>query len=179
MTAEREEAWLVPGARKDRQTVTPAWSPSAQPLIAGVAVKEVANVPKEGGYLTEIVRAEWLGANPKIDQIFQTVLEPGVVSAWHAHGQTTDRLFVSQGLARIVLYDARPASATRGLVNHFQCGTIRPTLLTIPPRVWHGVQNVSSTPMLLLNIVDTAYSYADPDHWRVPWDSPEIPYRFG
>jgi len=178
MTGEGADAWLVPGARKDRQTVTPSWSPS-QNLIAGVTVREVANVPKQGGYLTEVARAEWLGANPRVDQIFQTVLEPGVVSAWHAHAHTTARLFVSQGLARIVLYDARPDSATLGLVNEMQFGTIRPALVTIPPKVWHGVQNVSSVPMVLLNIVDTAYSYADPDHWRVPQDCPEIPFQFG
>lgn len=176
--AEGGGAWLIPGAVKDRQTVTPQWSPCSQELIAGVAIREVANVPKKGGYLTECLRAEWLGDNVKIDQIFQTVMEPGFVSAWHAHAHTTDRLFVSQGLARIVLYDGRRDSPTLGLVNEMQFGTIRPALLTIPPQVWHGVQNVSSGPMLLLNIVDSAYSYSDPDHWRLPETCPEIPYRF-
>jgi len=178
MTGEGANAWLIPGARQDRQTITPQWSPSSQNLIAGVTVKEVAHVPKQGGYLTEIMRAEWLGANTTIDQVFQTVMAPGFVSAWHGHAHTTDRLFVTQGLARIVLYDARPDSATRGLLNEMQFGTIRPALVTIPPQVWHGVQNVSSLPMVLLNIVDSAYSYAAPDHWRVPQDCPEIPFRF-
>ena len=177
--AEGAGEWLIPGAVKDRQTVTAQWSPCAQELIAGVAIREVANVPKKGGYLTEVLRAEWLGDNIKIDQIFQTVMEPGFVSAWHAHAHTTDRLFVSQGLGRIVLYDSRPDSPTQGLVNEMQFGTIRPALLTIPPRVWHGVQNVSSGPMLLLNIVDSAYDYADPDHWRLPENCPDIPFRFG
>jgi dTDP-4-dehydrorhamnose 3,5-epimerase len=142
-------------------------------------VKEVANVPKKGGYLTEITRAEWLGANTNIEQIFQTVMVPGSISAWHAHARTTDRLFVSHGLARLVLYDARAGSTTYGLLNQMQFGTIRPALVCIPPQVWHGVQNVSSGATILLNIVDFAYSYSDPDHWRVPEDSPEIPYKFG
>jgi dTDP-4-dehydrorhamnose 3,5-epimerase len=178
MRGEEANAWLIPGAVKDRQTVTAQWSPCSQALIAGVTVKEITNVPKMGGYLSEIVRAEWLGANTKIDQVFQTVVEPGSISAWHAHAHTTDRLFVSQGLARIVLYDTRPDSPTLGLVNEMQFGTIRPALVCVPPQVWHGVQNVGSSQMVLLNIVDSAYCYSDPDHWRLPEDCPDIPFKF-
>jgi len=32
------------------------------------------------------------------------------------------------------------------------------------------------TPSILVNLVDAAYSYDDPDHWRLPPDTPEIPY---
>jgi hypothetical protein len=38
MTGEGANAWLIPGARQDRQTITPQWSPSSQNLIAGVTV---------------------------------------------------------------------------------------------------------------------------------------------
>jgi glycosyltransferase involved in cell wall biosynthesis len=31
---------------------------------------------------------------------------------------------------------------------------------------------------VLLNLVDNAYRYEDPDHWRLPPDSPQVPYRF-
>ena len=169
--------WLLEGATKDRQTITPRWVPSAQTLIDGVEVHEVLNVPKSNGYLTEIFRAEWLG-NPAIDQVFQVVLEPGALSAWHTHAVTTDRLFVSSGIVRIALYDGREGSPTHGLVNEFRFGTIRPALLVVPPRVWHGVENIGSSHAFVLNIVDRAYDYEDPDHWRVPADSDQIPFRF-
>jgi dTDP-4-dehydrorhamnose 3,5-epimerase len=44
--------------------------------------------------------------------------------------------------------------------------------------VWHGIQNLRQSPAVVLNLVDQAYSYEDPDHWRLPWDSPQIPFRF-
>jgi dTDP-4-dehydrorhamnose 3,5-epimerase len=106
------------------------------------------------------------------------VLEPGAISAWHAHAHTTDRLFVSHGLMRIILYDARIGSPTHGVLNQMRFGTIRPALVCVPPQIWHGVQNVSSGAAILLNIVDVAYSYSDPDHWRVPEDCSDIPFRF-
>ena len=86
--------------------------------------------------------------------------------------------FVSYGRARVVLYDGREDSPTHGVVNEFRFGTIRPAMIHIPPRVWHGVQNVGDEVAILVNIVDRAYDYEDPDHWRVPADSPEIPFRF-
>jgi dTDP-4-dehydrorhamnose 3,5-epimerase len=44
--------------------------------------------------------------------------------------------------------------------------------------VWHGVQNVHPGPSSVLNLVDRAYRYEAPDHWRLPPDTAEIPYRF-
>jgi dTDP-4-dehydrorhamnose 3,5-epimerase len=177
-TEERmAESWLLEGAVKDVQTITARWTPAAQTLIDGVDVHEVLNIPKGNGYLTEVFRREWV-RTPEVDQVFQVVLEPAAISAWHTHANTTDRIFVSYGIVRIVLYDAREHSPTRGTVNEFRFGTIRPALLSIPPRVWHGVQNISAAPAIVLNLVDRAYAYDDPDHWRIPHDSAEIPFAW-
>lgn len=172
------DTWRLAGAVKDRQTITARWTPSAQQLIDGVTIREVLNVPKANGYLTEMYRGDWAESSGGIDQVFQVALDPGAISAWHAHADTIDRLFVSYGRARVVLYDGREDSPTHGVVNEFRFGTIRPAMIHIPPRVWHGVENVGEQVAILVNIVDRAYDYEDPDHWRVPADSPEIPFRF-
>ena len=31
---------------------------------------------------------------------------------------------------------------------------------------------------MLINVVSEAYSYTEPDHWRLPPDAAEIPDRF-
>src|SRR5437016_2217812 len=51
-----------------------------------------------------------------------------------------------------------------------------PCLVMIPPGIWHGLQCLGNTDALLLNCPTEAYNYADPDHYRLPWDTPEIPY---
>lgn len=170
--------WLLPGAVRDPQTITAEWNPTGLRLIDGVRLREVRNVPKGNGYLTEVYRRDWAVDDRPVDQIFQVAIVPGGISAWHAHGHTVDRLFVLEGLARIVLYDARPGSPTCGLVNELKLGALRPALVVIPPRVWHGVQNIGGEPARVLNVVDRAYDYSDPDHWRVAEDCPSIPYRF-
>ncbi|MGE3958720.1 MAG: cupin domain-containing protein [Vicinamibacterales bacterium] len=172
------DTWLLPDAIRDPQTITAQWDPLRGRLIDGLRIREVRAVPKGNGRLTEIFRRDWqLDALP-VDQVFEVELLPGGISAWHAHEHTTDRLFVASGAARIVLYDARPGSPTHGVVNELKFGEHRPALVLVPPRVWHGVQNIGSAPARILNLVDRAYCYESPDHWRIPSDSPHVPYTF-
>lgn len=173
-----DENWNLPGAVKDRQSITREWQFTNQNIIEGVVLKEVTHVPKNNGSLTEIYREEWRLDDAPVGQVFQVSLLPGGLSAWHSHELTTDRLFVNHGQIKIVLYDSRKSSATYGVVNEFRLGTIRPALLIVPPKVWHGTQNLSPEASLLLNLVDKAYQYEDPDHWRLPPDTDQIPYKF-
>jgi dTDP-4-dehydrorhamnose 3,5-epimerase len=170
------EAGYVTGARRDQQSVTRDWQP-LQPLIAGVAVKEVCNVAKNNGLLTEIWRQDWELDSASLGQVFQNLLEGLAVTSWHVHQFTTDRIFINQGLMKLVLFDGRRGSATYGLINEFRIGLVRPALVVVPPGVWHLVQNLNATPSMLLNLVDRAYDYEHPDHWRLPADTAEIPYR--
>jgi dTDP-4-dehydrorhamnose 3,5-epimerase len=167
----------LPGAVKDEQSVTADWAVLQEP-IEGVRLIEVRNVLRDSGRVTEILRSDWFDRAPEIDQVFMLTLGPGALTAWHVHLRTTDRLFVATGQAKIVLYDGRPESPTHGRVNEFRLGERRPGLVVVPAGVWHGVKNLEATPGTVVNIVDVAYAYDDPDHWRVPADSPEIPYSW-
>lgn len=169
--------WQIEGMKADEQGITSDWQ-FKQSLIDGVVVKEVKNVPNGYGYLTEIYRVDWQLDSEVVEQVFQSVLEPGSVSAWHAHQETTDRLFCAFGLVLVVLYDSRKDSPTYKTMNSFRVGAVRPAVISIPPKVWHGVMNVSHHVGLLVNVVDKAYCYESPDHLRLPEDSDEIPYRF-
>ncbi len=170
--------WVLDGTIKDPQSVSPQWQSTRLNLIEGVKVQEVKTVVKNNGYLTEIYRNDWGLDDVGVGQVFQVSLFPGGISAWHAHEVTTDRIFVNSGLIKVVLYDSREGSPTFGQINEFRCGLLRPMLIIIPPKVWHGVQNITNENASLLNIVDKEYQYDNPDHWRLSLDSEEIPYKF-
>lgn len=172
------EGWLIDGAVKDRQSVTSSWEPAARQLIDGVAVKEVRNVLKGNGAITEVYRADWKLDESGVDQIFLAALEPSGISGWHAHEFATDRLFAIQGKLEIALYDYREGSPTRGLVNELRVAPERPALVVIPPKVWHAVHNPTSESILFVNAPDRAYAYENPDHWRLDYPCSQIPHRF-
>lgn len=171
------QAPLLDGASKREQSVTTDWSVLTDP-IAGVELKEIRSVIKKNGYLTEIYRTDWNLDDKGVDQAFQVLVNPGSTEAWHVHKTTTDRFFVSSGRILLVLYDSREGSRSFGRINEFHMGIERPTLVVVPPGVWHGIQNIGSEAAVLINLVDEAYVYRSPDHWSLPADTDQIPYRF-
>ena len=76
----------------------------------------------------------------------------------------------------MVLYDGREDSRTAKEINELYAGDARPALIVIPIGVWHGLQNLGDADALVLNFPSLADDYVDPDHYRLPSDTPEIPY---
>jgi dTDP-4-dehydrorhamnose 3,5-epimerase len=167
---------LLEGATRDGQSVTADWQPVGRQRIDGVEVVRITPVTKRAGVLTEVFRPEWSGGI--VGHVFQVLLMPGAISAWHAHLHTVDRLFVSSGSLTLALYDARRDSPTTGLVNEMHLSIARPELVIVPAGVWHGLIVTGCEPTILLNLPDAPYHYEAPDHYRLPPDTPQIPYRF-
>lgn len=172
-----DQDWALADMVPRRQSVTSDWEVVDQPAIEGVSVRQIRSVPTSYGHLSEVWRADWGLDGEGAGQVFASTINPHTVTAWHAHGVTTDRLSVVTGQLLVVLYDARRSSATYGAINEWRTGAVRRALLVIPPGVWHGVKNEGSRPAVLVNVVDRAYEYDGPDHWSVEPDSSSIPYE--
>ncbi|MEM2869289.1 MAG: dTDP-4-dehydrorhamnose 3,5-epimerase family protein [Thermoplasmata archaeon] len=144
-------------------------------LIDGVREKKLRLIPDERGWLMEILRSDE-ELFEKFGQVYVTACYPGVVKAWHYHRRQTDNFCAVWGMAKVVLYDGREGSPTRGRINEFHIGELNPTLLRIPPLVLHGFTAEGGEPTLIVNVPTEVYNREKPDEHRVPYDSPEIPY---
>ena len=144
-------------------------------LIEGVHLKPLVAHADERGYLMELLRCD----DPifqKFGQAYVSLNYPEVVRAWHWHEKQTDYWAVVKGMVKAVLYDRRPDSPTHGWVNEFYLGEHHRVLLVIPPRVAHGYKTIGTEPSLLINFPTEPYNRAQPDEFRLPYDTPEIPY---
>jgi dTDP-4-dehydrorhamnose 3,5-epimerase len=168
---------MIKSASKDHQHVTPGWQRLVRE-IEGVSLHEMLHVPRDHGVITEIYRPEWDPTGKPVVQVYQSRLFPGAIGAWSCHKLATDRLFVSQGHLKIVLYDGREDSPTYRTLQEYHAGDYRPAFLVLPPGVWHGVQNLGTDDAILVNLPTRGYVYEDPDHYRLPYNTPEIPYRW-
>ena len=168
---------MLSEARKDGQLVTKEWQFIQQP-IDGVSLFEVRHVPRDHGVITETYRPEWDPSGLPVVHVYQSRLYPGAIGAWSCHAKTIDRLFVNHGHLKLVLYDGREDGPTFGRVMELHAGDARPAFLVIPTGDWHGLQNLGGTDALVLNYPTHAYDYEDPDHYRLPYDSTEIPYSW-
>lgn len=144
-------------------------------MIHGAAYKELKLIPDERGFLMEILRSD----DPLFSgfgQAYVTAAYPGVVKAWHYHTKQTDHFCVLAGMAKVVLYDGREDSPTRGQIDVHFLGEQKRGLVVIPPGVYHGYKNIGSEVVLLLNLPTEVYNYAEPDEFRLPAHGDEIPY---
>lgn len=145
--------------------------------IDGVAVKELPVHPDERGRLFEILRAD----DPifrKFGQVYVTTALPGIIKAWHFHKIQTDYFCCVVGAARLVLYDPRPDSPTRGAMMEFDLGPENLRLVMIPPQVYHGFQCTSEAEAVMVNIPTEPYKASNPDEYRVDPFSEEVPYTW-
>lgn len=144
-------------------------------MIEGVTTKKLRVFPDERGWLMEILRRDD-EIFEQFGQVYVTAAYPGVVKAWHMHELQTDHFCVLSGMAKIVLYDGREDSPTRGEVNEFFLGAHDRSVLKIPKLVMHGFKCISETEALILNVPTEMYNVSKPDEIRRPADDPSIPY---
>ncbi len=144
-------------------------------MIDGVETKNLRVIPDERGRLMEVLRSDW-DMFTEFGQAYVTTAYPGVVKAWHYHKGQADRMTVIRGMMKIVLFDSREDSPTKGEVNEFFCGVYNPIILKIPKMVYHGFKCISEEEAIVINIPDSLYNYKEPDEFRVDPHDNDIPY---
>jgi dTDP-4-dehydrorhamnose 3,5-epimerase len=143
------------------------------PAIHDVIVKKLITHSDDRGYFREVVRED--------DQLLRhfgqsavTKTYPGVIKAFHWHNHQDDVWYVVDGMARVVLYDRRPGSATAGVTQVVYAGEDNPVVILIPIGVAHGYQVLGNKPVVLFYHVTQAYDPKQPDEQRIPFDDPHI-----
>lgn len=173
---EHESPGRSIGAKQDVQTVTPDGARTA-PLIQGVVMRPAVTQTDDRGTLCEILNPAW-GLHPSpIVFVYQFTIRPGKVKGWHLHHLHDDRIFISQGTVKVVLYDNRPESLTYRMLNVIYRSEHNRDIMVIPAYVFHAHQNVGASDALLISMPTRAYNHADPDVYRLPLDNDVVPYR--
>jgi len=141
--------------------------------IAGLRVTPLRRIPDERGAVFHMLRSDD-DAFERFGEIYFSFVYPGAIKAWHLHREMTLNYAVPQGMIKLVCYDDRENSATRGnLVEQF-VGELNYALVTIPPLVWNGFKGIGDTPALVANCATTAH---DPEEIvRLDPFSDAIPY---
>ena len=145
-------------------------------VIAGVVVVSFPSVAYSEGVLTELFRPEWEGlvaAGETINHLY-TIWAPrgGVRKEWYFHAHSLDRYMVLSGTLRVGLYDGREDSPTHSgfqTVDLHPASEDMPSGLRIPPGVWHSLNWLSPTG-LLVNAKNPPFERAKPDKFRIPLD---------
>jgi dTDP-4-dehydrorhamnose 3,5-epimerase len=144
-------------------------------IIDGVKTKKLKVIPDERGRLMEILRNDE-ELFSRFGQVYVTTTYPGTVKAWHFHKKQTDNVCAVQGMIKLVLYDARKDSSTKGQINEFYIGIHNPLLVQIPEGIYHGWMCISENEAVIINCPTELYDYKNPDEFRIAPHGSEVPY---
>ncbi|MBN1384710.1 MAG: dTDP-4-dehydrorhamnose 3,5-epimerase family protein [Elusimicrobia bacterium] len=143
--------------------------------IEGVLVKPLRKIPDERGCIMHMLRCD----DPlykKFGEIYFSMSYPGVIKGWHFHEKMTLNYAVITGMIKLVIYDDRKNSATKGNLMELFIGEENYCLVKIPPKVWNGYKTIGTKTSILANCPDMAH---DPSEMkRLDPFSDKIPYNW-
>jgi dTDP-4-dehydrorhamnose 3,5-epimerase len=144
------------------------------PEIEGVVAKKLVTHPDERGFFRELIRVTDPFFEEGFAQLSHSLMHPGVVKAWHLHKTQVDWWYVPLGVLKVALYDTRPESPSRGVLQElFMGGEHGYSVLKIPPGVAHGCKAIGGAAHL---IYVTSMVYNTEEELRIAHDDPEIGY---
>ena len=139
-------------------------------MIQGVRVVALEPHVDDRGYLIEILRA----TDEHFTRFGQVYLvgdvTRGTIRAFHKHQVLYDFFFISHGSAKFALRDDRPDSPTYGEMMTVVIGERNPSLVVVPPGVYHGWMALEDDTQMI-SIASEVYDRQQPDEVRVPPDS--------
>jgi dTDP-4-dehydrorhamnose 3,5-epimerase len=142
--------------------------------IDGLVITPLRRIPDERGAVFHMLREDSPGFE-RFGEIYFSTIYPGVVKGWHLHREMTLNYAVPVGMIKLVCYDDREGSATRGNVVEIHLGELNYSLVTIPALVWNGFKGEGSTTALVANCSTTAHhpgeiERLDPFENDIPYD---------
>jgi dTDP-4-dehydrorhamnose 3,5-epimerase len=119
-------------------------------MIEGVQVVPLRRIPDERGTIYHMLRCD----DPHFKQfgeIYFSHIYKDVVKAWHHHREMTLNYACIYGRIKLVMYDDRDQSPTRGELMELFLGPDNYSLVVIPPEVWNGHKGMSDPYAIVAN----------------------------
>jgi dTDP-4-dehydrorhamnose 3,5-epimerase len=141
--------------------------------VDGVVVQPLKQIVDHRGRVLHMLRA---GDSlfTRFGEIYFSEILPGAIKAWKQHLTATNLFAVPEGMIRLVLYDTRTGSASRGALEVLEIGRENYCLVRIPPQVWYGFRCLGTAPALVANCADLPH---DPEEsTALDYKSSLIPY---
>lgn len=141
--------------------------------IDGLVVTPLRRIPDERGAIFHMLRCDD-DRFESFGEIYFSLVHPGAIKGWHIHQRMTLNYAVPVGSVKLVCYDDRDGSPTRGNLSELFVGEHNYALVTVPPLVWNGFKGYGERPALVANCATIPHDPGEIDR-KDPF-TPDIPY---
>lgn len=141
-------------------------------MIEGVIIKKVVKHSDERGFFAELIKF----GEDTFHEVLQTSYsetKPGIIKAWHVHDYW-EVWCIIKGQAKVVLYDMRPDSPTKGQTDVIMTGEDNMMVIAIPGEVAHGYLPLGDKSMGIIYHASEAYNPDNITIRTIPFDDLSI-----
>ena len=143
-------------------------------MIDGAHVIPLKRIPDERGTVYHMLRS----TDPHFRQfgeIYFSTVYRGVIKGWHRHRDMTLNYACIFGRIKLVIYDDREGSPTKGELQEVFLGPDNYVLVIIPPGVWNGFKGMSDPYAIVANCCTHPHDPSrserlDPFENHIPYD---------
>ena len=143
-------------------------------MISDVVVVPLRRIPDERGTVYHMLKR----TDPhflEFGEIYFTTVYPGIIKGWHRHREMTLNYACIFGRIKLVLYDDRDSSNTRGELVELFLGPDNYALVQIPPGVWNGFKGMNAPYAIVANCCTHPHDPVrseriDPLNNHIPYD---------
>lgn len=121
-----------------------------QSFISGVQIIQKKKIHDERGAIFHMLRCDD-SEFTKFGEIYFSKILPGIVKGWHLHQKMTLNYFLIEGAIRLVLFDDRSSSETKGKLQELELNEQNSPLILIPPGIWNAFKGLGDKPSILAN----------------------------
>ena len=130
-------------------------------MIDGVKIIKLTTHEDDRGLFREIFRFSEQFEGIPVGQLSHSMVQEGVVKAWHGHVYQSQWNYVVSGQIQVVLYDKRNNSRTYKELYEFVVGDgLDPLAYYFPPGVFHGYKCIQG-PMQIIYATSGVYDLED------------------
>ncbi|MCQ2014184.1 dTDP-4-dehydrorhamnose 3,5-epimerase family protein [Clostridium butyricum] len=129
-------------------------------MIDGVIIKPLKRICDDRGTIMKMQEStdcEFVG----FGEIYFSTIYPGVVKGWHLHKKTILNYCVISGMIKLVLYDNRDESKTKGQLMEIVMGDENYCLVQIPVNIWNGFKCVGNKTAIVADLTDLPHDPND------------------
>lgn len=144
-------------------------------MIKDVIIKPLRKIVDERGCIMHMLRKDD-SEFQQFGEIYFSVVYPGVIKAWHVHKEMTLNYVVVKGNIKLVLFDNRENSQTKGETQEIFIGDKNYSLVKIPPGIVNGFKGIGTEEAIVANC--STHPHSKDEILRIDPFSKDIPYSW-
>ncbi|MEI7498642.1 MAG: dTDP-4-dehydrorhamnose 3,5-epimerase family protein [Candidatus Falkowbacteria bacterium] len=119
-------------------------------MIKDVIIKPLKKISDERGSIMHMLRNDDSDFK-QFGEIYFSTVYPGAIKGWHLHKEMTLNYAVVKGNIKLVLFDQREESPTRGETQEIFMGDKNYCLVSVPAGVVNGFKGVGMEEAIVAN----------------------------